>query len=69
MNRSSDSLEFDRLAESIVALARGNIVMEPKVVDTSTPLECRKMYLRCPTGYLIELKGYRTSVEEGGMKR
>jgi len=50
--------EFDRLAEKILSKSRDKVVMEPKVVDAGTPLKRRKMYLKCPTGYLIELKGY-----------
>lgn len=56
--------EFDRLAENILACARENVVMEPTVVDANSPLERRKMYLRCPTGYLIELKGYRSGAHD-----
>ena len=50
--------EFERLAEHILA-SGCDVAMKPKVVDAGTPLERKKMYLRCPSGYLIELKGYR----------
>jgi extradiol dioxygenase family protein len=55
--------EFDRLVDNILARARERVVREPEVVDAHTPLERKKMYLRCPTGYLIELKGYRAGRE------
>ena len=51
--------EFDSLAERILARGRESVAMEPTVLDIGTPLERKKMYVRCPTGYLIELKGYR----------
>ena len=51
--------EFDELAEAILRSGYRGVVMPPKVVDAHTPLERKKMYLRCPSGYLIELKGYR----------
>ena len=50
--------EFERLAEQILASGYPDIAMKPKVVDAGTPLERKKMYVRCPSGYLIELKGY-----------
>jgi extradiol dioxygenase family protein len=50
--------ELERLADTILASGYESIVMQPKVVDAGTPLERKKMYLRCPSGYLIELKGY-----------
>ena len=51
--------EFDSLAKGILESGYDNIVMKPKVVDAGTPMERKKMYLKCPTGYLIELKGYK----------
>lgn len=51
--------EFDDLSHRVVSQASDRIHMEPKVVDAGTELERKKMYLRCPTGYLVELKGYR----------
>ena len=50
--------QFNELAESVMKSGYERIVMQPKVVDSGTPIERKKMYLRCPTGYLIELKGY-----------
>lgn len=51
-----DRDEFDRLAAQILA-TDCDVVMRPKVVDAGTPLERTKMYVRCPAGWLIELKG------------
>lgn len=51
--------DFDKLVVNILARGRHRVVMEPKLVDANTILERKKMYLRCPTGYLIELKGYK----------
>ena len=53
-----DVAEFEELARHVASVAPQSIVMPPKVVDAGTAIERRKMYLRCPTGYLIELKGY-----------
>jgi extradiol dioxygenase family protein len=50
---------FEELARHVIASAPERVVMAPKTVDAGTAIERRKMYLRCPTGYLIELKGYR----------
>lgn len=51
--------EFERLASHVLANGRQFIAAEPEVWDEGTPMERKKMYLRCPTGYLVELKGYR----------
>lgn len=51
--------EFDALTNQIVKKHKNYIAMEPKIMDEGTPLERKKMYLRCPTGYLVELKGYK----------
>lgn len=51
--------QFDELAENILDIGYPGVVMKPKVVDEGTAMERKKMYLKCPTGYLIELKGYR----------
>ncbi len=42
--------EFARLADGLG--------VTPETWDAGTPLERRKFYLKCPTGYVIELKGY-----------
>jgi extradiol dioxygenase family protein len=51
--------EFERLSDHILASGY-DVAVQPKVVDAGTPLERKKMYVRCPSGYLIELKGYRS---------
>ena len=50
--------EFDRIAGVVANKFSMYLHMSPKVVDAGTSLERKKMYLRCPTGYLVELKGY-----------
>lgn len=52
--------DFDALAHHVLHSGYAGIVMAPEIVDAGTPMERKKMYLRCPTGYLIELKGYRS---------
>lgn len=49
--------EFDALSQHIIASGYEPIVMQPTVVDAGTAMERKKMYVRCPTGYLIEIKG------------
>ncbi|MDQ3282694.1 MAG: hypothetical protein M3Q69_14930 [Acidobacteriota bacterium] len=49
---------FERMATAFAASAPNAIAMQPKVVDAGTPRERRKMYVRCPSGYLIELKAF-----------
>ncbi len=51
--------EFDRLSENILRSGKRYVAKEPEVWDKGTSLERKKMYLKCPTGYLIELKGYK----------
>lgn len=43
--------DFDHLA--------ARLGEEVRVVDQGTPMERKKLYLRCPSGYTIEVKGYR----------
>lgn len=47
--------ELEGIAER---LAASGIVSPLRVVDGGTPMERTKMYVRCPAGYRIELKGY-----------
>lgn len=54
-----DRPEFDAMADRLLSSELANVVSQPRVVDAGTPLERVKMYVRCPAGYLIELKGYR----------
>lgn len=51
--------EFDRLSKSILEKGKSFVHMQPEVWDADTPLERKKMYLKCPSGYLVELKGYK----------
>lgn len=51
--------EFDELSRYISDKNPSAIVAHPKVTDSDTPIERKKMYLKCPTGYLVELKGYK----------
>jgi extradiol dioxygenase family protein len=50
--------EFDSLSKHILESGYNSVVMKPKIVDAETSMVRKKMYLRCPTGYLIEIKGY-----------
>ena len=52
-----DLQAFHDLAKHITTTEPACIAMPPKVVDAGTAIERTKMYVRCPTGYLIELKG------------
>ena len=52
-------IEFNRLSERVLEYGSKYVAMAPKVVDVGTELERMKMYLKCPTGYLIEFKGYK----------
>lgn len=52
-----DLAAFDALADDLQSDI--DVVMSPRLVDAGTPLERKKMYLRCPDGYLIEIKGRR----------
>lgn len=51
--------QFDEIAERILADARVRVIATPRVVDEGTAMERKKMYVRCPSGYVVELKGYR----------
>jgi extradiol dioxygenase family protein len=51
--------EFDLLAKRVLETGRKHVAMEPEVWDAGTAMERKKMYLKCPTGYLVELKGYK----------
>jgi extradiol dioxygenase family protein len=50
---------FDDLATSIMKHNSNHVAAGPTVVDANTPMERKKMYLKSPSGYLVELKGYR----------
>ncbi|MES2767882.1 MAG: hypothetical protein V4596_01950 [Bdellovibrionota bacterium] len=51
--------EFNQLSENILMQDPKCISMAPTVVDPDTKLERKKMYVKCPTGYLVEIKGYK----------
>ncbi len=51
--------EFDRISTSIMKFNSTHVAASPTVVDANTVMERKKMYLRTPTGYVVELKGYR----------
>ena len=51
--------EFEDLANHILSTNDKGIIAKPVVVDAGTDMERRKMYVKCPTGYLFEIKGYR----------
>ncbi len=50
---------FKDLSNQVLRFASDSVVMAPEVKDAGTSLERWKMYMRCPSGYLIELKGYQ----------
>ncbi len=50
--------EFESLSLHILEHGKPYIEAMPRIIDAGTPLERKKMYLKCPSGYLIELKGY-----------
>lgn len=52
--------EFDQLAAKLLERGRKYLLTEPELKDAGTPLERKKMYLKCPTGYLVELKGLKS---------
>lgn len=50
---------FKTVSHRILSTPSVDVVAEPQIVDADTEMERRKMYVRCPAGYLIEIKGYR----------
>ena len=52
---------FEQLSEKICRDYPEVIKIPPHVVDADTPLERKKMYLNSPTGYLVELKAFRSN--------
>jgi extradiol dioxygenase family protein len=50
--------EYELLLGRIGEHAADALLMPEKTVDEGTPRERRKLYVRCPSGYLIEIKGY-----------
>lgn len=51
--------ELDAIAARLSTSSLAQVVSKPRVVDEGTGLERTKLVVRCPAGYLIELKGYR----------
>ncbi len=49
--------EFQTYSAHILNTDYEGIVLKPKIVDEGTKMERRKMFLKCPTGYLFEIKG------------
>jgi extradiol dioxygenase family protein len=52
---------FEELSKHILSTAAQYVEMAPETWDAETHLERRKMYVRCSSGYLVELKGYRAN--------
>ena len=50
--------EFQRLSEKVLENGMRFVTVKPETWDAGTPMERTKMYLKCPTGYLVEIKGY-----------
>jgi extradiol dioxygenase family protein len=50
--------EFESLTNLILLKHRERVVKEPAWVDQDSTLKRKKIYLKCPSGYLIELKAY-----------
>lgn len=55
--------EFRSLVQTISDQYAKWIAVPLSVVDAGTSMERQKIFLKCPSGYLIELKGYQ-SLEE-----
>lgn len=53
-----DAATFEAIVARVREHAPQALVAEPHVADAGTPRERRKLYLRCPAGYLLEIKGY-----------
>lgn len=51
--------EFEEIVALVQAKAADCIKVKPTVVDAGTSRERHKMFLQCPAGYLIEVKGVR----------
>ena len=54
-----DLQEFEQLSKHILASGYEGILAEPKIVDKNSDIERQKMYVKCPTGYIFEIKGYQ----------
>ncbi|MGE0634774.1 MAG: hypothetical protein AB7O96_20345 [Pseudobdellovibrionaceae bacterium] len=49
---------FDELFQNIMREGKEFVHMEPEIRDKGSSIERKKMFLKCPTGYLVEIKGY-----------
>ena len=54
---NTDMSSFHSLEERVTRLAGDRIVSGPATVDAGTQRERRKLIVRCPSGYLVEIKG------------
>lgn len=54
---NTDMPSFHRIEERVTQLAGDRIVSSATTMDAGTKLERRKMSVRCPSGYLVEIKG------------
>lgn len=51
--------QFEQLSRHALQTAPDRVLKAPETWDEGTALERRKMYLKSPSGYVLELKGYR----------
>lgn len=51
--------EFEVVSQKILESGYKGMITQPKVVDEGQNIERRKMYVKCPTGYIFEIKGYQ----------
>ena len=51
-------VEFEHLAAHAKSVSPESLVGEVEIWDKGTHMERRKLYLKTPAGYLLELKGY-----------
>ena len=51
--------EFNELSMYILKNCDRYVALKPEVWEEGTYMERKKMYLKCPTGYVVELKGYK----------
>lgn len=54
---NTDMASFHEMEDRVKRLAGNRVVSGPKTVDAGTEMERRKMSVRCPSGYLVEIKG------------
>lgn len=51
--------QFKEVCDHIIQTKYEGIIKEPITVDEGTSMERSKMYVKCPTGYIFEIKGYQ----------